>query len=76
MTISLTDGSEAADVTSTIGGVALVIKEGSKIEVAIGGDGDDALYGSPAGNRLAGGRGDDFLEGQRRCGSATWWGRH
>ncbi len=48
---------------SRIAGQRLVIAEGSVIEHALGGDGDDWIGGNAADNQLSGNRGDDTLRG-------------
>lgn len=48
---------------SQIGGRDLHFGNGTVIEAAITGDGNDVLIGNAADNRLAGGRGDDKLAG-------------
>ncbi|WP_160000514.1 S8 family serine peptidase [Roseomonas sp. 18066] len=48
---------------SRIAGATLRIAEGTLIENAIGGDGDDVLIGNALANHLQGGRGDDHLQG-------------
>ncbi|MEK7412336.1 MAG: S8 family serine peptidase, partial [Planctomycetota bacterium] len=55
-TINLNSGA-----TSTIAGRSLTIGSSTVIENAIGGDGNDALTGNAADNRLAGGRGNDVI---------------
>lgn len=47
----------------TIGGAALTLAAGSRIETVFGGDGADILTGDGFANRLIGGRGDDVLAG-------------
>ncbi|MEO1209688.1 MAG: S8 family serine peptidase [Cyanobacteria bacterium J06638_20] len=51
---------------SQIAGRALTVTQGTVIEVAIGGDGNDQLRGNQANNRLSGGRGNDRLLGHQK----------
>ncbi|MDX2222905.1 MAG: S8 family serine peptidase [Rhodospirillaceae bacterium] len=48
---------------STLAGERLNIAEDTILEHAIGGDGDDTIFGNAANNQLHGGRGDDTLDG-------------
>lgn len=48
---------------SMIDGRQVLISQGTVIENAMGGDGNDSLIGNGAGNVLWGGRGDDILKG-------------
>jgi Ca2+-binding RTX toxin-like protein len=52
-----------AGATSSIGGQALTLAEGTVIEHAVTGDGDDTIIGNALGNHLRGGRGEDQLLG-------------
>ena len=56
--LDLTPGS-----TSTLAGKPLTIAEGTVIEYAIGGDGNDTIIGNDADNLLMGGRGNNLLIG-------------
>lgn len=47
----------------TIGGAALVLAAGTRIETVHGGDGDDTLAGDRFANHLTGGRGSDVIRG-------------
>ena len=53
----------AAGMTSSVAGRAFTVADGSVVENAYGGDGDDTLTGNDAANELSGGRGDDVLTG-------------
>ncbi len=58
VTIDLRDGA-----SSTIAGRTLTISQGTVIETAFGGDGNDLLIANNVGSTLWGGRGDDTLKG-------------
>ena len=58
--VDLTAGSTG---TSVVNGRNLLIKDGTVIENAFTGDGEDTLIGNAADNRLVSGRGDDTIVG-------------
>lgn len=59
-TIDLRAG-KASDIGGQVGNVVIAL--GTRIENAIGGSGNDVIFGNAANNRIAGGRGNDTIRG-------------
>jgi subtilisin-like proprotein convertase family protein len=65
-----------AGTISTLAGNSLTIGNNTRIENAIGGDGNDLIHGNNSNNLLIGGRGKDTLYGSLGDDSLEgWWGQ-